>query len=192
MTESPSKRLWLPLLAGLGYGWFYLNAIGDISFSGPPHWGGHLSELSLDRIFSARSTLMFEAVAVIELGWLVWLVSPLNLVVATVLGGFLTANLHGVLYIRSHPAQCSAGSKKGLIGAVPALFAGGACCAPSLILLLGVPSLGALSALLGWLVPISLIALGLNRAWQHRQGAPALFRILPSDREANGNAIRHS
>ena len=37
MTEPRSPRLlWLPLLAGVGYGLFYLYAIGDLSFGGPP------------------------------------------------------------------------------------------------------------------------------------------------------------
>lgn len=179
MIEQRSLRLWLPLLAGVGYGLFYLYAIGDLSFQGPPHWGGYISEISLQRIFSARSTLMFEAIAVIELGWLVWLVSPLNLLLTLLLGGLLAANLHGVLYMRAHPAQCRVGGNKGLLGAAPALFAGGACCAPSLILLLGIPGLGAFSAFFGWLLPISIVVLALNRIWQYRQGAPPMFRLVP-------------
>lgn len=181
MMEQRSPRLWPPLLVGIGYGLIYLYAIGDVTFYGPPHWGGHLSEVSLERIFSARSTLMFEAIAVVELGWLVWLISPLNLFITALLAGLLAANIHGVLYIRAHPTQCRAGGNKGLVGAVPALFAGGACCAPSLILLLGIPGLGAFSAFFGWLVPMSVLALGLNRIWQHRQGAPPMFRLI-SDR----------
>lgn len=178
MSERP--RLWLPMLVGLGYGIFYLYAIGDISFYGPPHWGVHVAEASLDRLFSARSTLMFEAIGVVELGWLVWLVSPLNLLLTGVLAGLLAANIHGVLYIRANPTRCRIAGNKGLLGAVPALFAGGACCAPSLILLLGIPGLGAFSALFGWLMPVSIIALGLNRIWQHRQGAPSMIQLWPT------------
>lgn len=68
--------------------------------------------------------------------------------IAVILGGLLAANLHGVIFICSHPATCKVGSG-GLVGAAPALFAGGACCAPSLILLLGIPGLGAISAFSG-------------------------------------------
>lgn len=171
-------RLWIPLLVGVVYGLFYIYAIGDVTFYGPPAWGGYIAELTLERVFTARSTLMFEAVAVIEMGWLVWLVSPMNLAITLVLSGLLAANIHGVLYIRAHPDTCSGGGS-GLVGAAPALFAGGACCAPSLILLIGIPGLGALSAFFGWLVPISMIALGLSRIWQHHRGAPPMFRVLP-------------
>ncbi len=176
MIEAQSARLWIPLLAGTAYGLLYLYAIGDVTFYGPPHWGAYLTEVSLDRVFSARSTLMFEAIAVIELGWLVWLFSPINLFLTLVIAGLLAANIHGVLYIRHHPRQCGTRGNKALLGAVPALLGGGACCAPSLILLLGIPSLGAFSAFFGWLLPVSVIVLGLSRIWQHGQGVPSMFR----------------
>lgn len=164
---------------GLLYGLFYLWVIGDITFYGPPAWGGHIAELSLERALSARSTLMFEAVAVLEAGYLVWLISPVNLLIAGILCGLLAANIHGALWIRAQPAACRPGQGGTLAAAVPALFAGGACCAPSLILLLGIPGLGAFAAFFGWLVPISIAALGLSRVWQHRQGAPKLFGTGP-------------
>ncbi len=175
----------LPAGVGLAYGLFYLYAIGDMTLYGPPAWGAFLTDPTLERIFSARSTMMFEAIAVIELGWLVWLVSPLNVLIAGLLAGLLAANIHGVLYIRANPATCRVRSGNSLAGAFPALFAGGACCAPSLILLLGIPGLGAISAFFGWLVPISIIALGLSRLWQHHHGAPPMFTILPWRREVS-------
>lgn len=179
-TEAPAADVTgrsrsIAFAVGVVYGLFYLWAIGDITFYGPPAWGGYIAELSLDRALSARSTLMFEAVAVLEAGYLVWLVSPVNLLVAGVLCGLLAANIHGALWIRAHPVACRRGQGGTLAAALPALFAGGACCAPSLILLLGIPGLGAFAALFGWLVPISIVALGLSRIWQHRQGAPKLL-----------------
>ena len=167
----------LPWLTGVTYGLFYLYAIGDLTLYGPPAWGAYVVDAGLERIFSARFTLMFEAIAVIEMGWLVWLLSPLNLLITLLLAGLLAANIHGALFIRTHPASCGRSSRSGLLGAVPALLAGGACCAPSLILMLGIPGLGAFTALFGWLVPLSIILLGLSRIWQHRQGAPRIFRL---------------
>jgi hypothetical protein len=177
--EGSSLHRWLPPLVGIAYGLFYLYAIGDLTLSGPPTWGAFVTEASVERMMNTRATLMFEAIAVIEMGWLVWLVSPLNLFLATILSGLLAANIHGVLYLRSQPMSCRPASGS-LAVAVPALFAGGACCAPSLILLLGIPGLGAFTAFFGWLMPLSLVALGLSRIWQHRLGAPPMFRILPA------------
>ena len=179
MIEQPAHRLWIALLVGFAYGLFYLYAIGDLTLYGPPAWGAYLAELSLERMFTARSTLLFEAVAVIEMGWLVWLLSPVNLLLTVILAGLLAGNVHGALYLRAQPAQCRRGTGSALIGAIPALFAGGACCAPSLILLLGIPGLSAFSAVFAWLMPLSVIALGLSRIWQHRLGAPPMFRPAP-------------
>ena len=57
------------------------------------------------------------------------------------------------------------------------LLAGGACCSPGLLLLLGIPALGAFVGLFSWLVPLSILLLGGARIWQHRQGAPPMFRL---------------
>lgn len=170
-----SRHRWIAIGCGLIYGIFYLYAIGDLSLTPPPTWGAYAIDLPLRRMLSARSTLMFEAIAVIEAGYLIWLVSPLNLLIAGLLGGLLAANVHGALYLRSQARVCADGRRGLLLGAMPALLAGGACCAPSLILLLGIPALGALGAFFAWLVPISVLALGLNRLWQHRKGAPNLL-----------------
>jgi hypothetical protein len=169
------RRSRIAIFAALAYAGFYLFAIGDVDLVGPPAWDARLGEVTAQRILSARAPFQFEAVAVLEAGYLVWLVSPLNLLVAAILAALLAANIAGALYLRAH-AQCGTGGKSTLGSALPALMAGGACCAPSLILLLGVPGLGALAAWLPWLVPVSMFALAANRWWQHRQGAPPLVR----------------
>lgn len=180
MGERVLKYIPIPL--GLLYVLVYLYVIGDLDVVGPPWWGIQASDLSLQQMLSSRSTLLFESVAVIEAGYLIWLVSPVNLMIAFLMGGLLAANLHGALFLRQRSTcgidstTASRGSNPGIVGGVlPALLAGGACCAPSLILLLGIPGLGAMSAFFGWLVPLSVLILGINRLWQHRLGAPPLF-----------------
>lgn len=174
--DSVQSRNRIAGLVALAYAFLYLYSLGDITFYGPPAWDTYVSALTWDRIFSARSLFQFESVVVLELGYLVWLISPLNLLVALLLSGLLAANIHGVLYLRAQSQACRTGSGGALAGALPAMLAGGTCCAPSLLLLLGIPSLGALSAYLGWLIPLSLVALMLNRIWQNWRGAPPLFR----------------
>lgn len=180
--DSAQNRNRIAGLTALGYAFFYLYSLGDFTFYGPPAWDAYINALSWERMFSARSLLQFESVAVLELGYLVWLISPLNLLMALLLSGLLAANIHGALYLRAQPRVCGSGSGGALAGALPAILAGGACCAPNLLLLVGIPSLGALSAYFGWLLPLSLLALMLNRIWQNRRGAPPLFRwkdLLP-------------
>jgi hypothetical protein len=174
--NTPKGRNRLSGALGLAYALFYLYSLGDFTFYGPPAWGGYINALSWDRVFTARAPFQFEGVAVLELGYLVWLVSPLNLLIALLLSGLLAANVHGALYLSAQPQACRTGSGGVLMSALPAVMAGGACCAPSLLLLLGIPGLGALGAYFGWLVPVSLLALMVNRIWQNRRGAPPLFR----------------
>lgn len=168
------RRFRLSLACGIGYAVLYLYAIGDLALASPAAWGWRTAPLSLERLLDARVPFRFEPVAIADAGHAVFLVSPLNLLLASVLAALLTANIHGVLYLRSNPQTCRAGRIGLAAGAAPALMAGGACCAPSLILLLGLPGLGAFAGLFGWLVPLSTVALGLNRLWQRQQGAPPL------------------
>lgn len=74
---------------------------------------------------------------------------------------------------RTPPACAVPGARTGLLASVPALLAGGACCAPALLLLVGIPGLGALAGLFAWLIPLSLALLLASRWWQRRSGAPA-------------------
>ncbi len=172
----------MPVSVGIGYMVLYLYVIGDLDIVGPPWWGIQVSELSLQQMLASRSTLLFESVATIEAGYVIWLVSPINLMIALFMGGLLAANLHGAIFLRRQ-AACSidpspGGGNSAMVGGmIPALLAGGACCAPSLILLLGIPGLGAMSAFFGWLIPLSVLILGLNRLWQHHLGAPPMLSL---------------
>lgn len=168
---------WIPPIVAVLYGVGYLYAIGDIDVIGPPAWGAFLGELTPERLIAARAPFRFEPVAMVEAGYVVLLISPLNLLLTILLTGLLAANIHGVMYLRAHP-ECRVGASGTFSAAAPALFAGGACCAPSLVLLLGIPGLGAAAAYAAWLVPLSILALGINRIWQQRQGAPRLARVF--------------
>ena len=110
----------------------------------------------------------------LEMGELVILLSPVNLLIAATLSVLLGLNLHGTLALRQS-AHCTAISSA---GAWPSLLAGGACCAPSLLLLLGTPGLGAFVSLFAWMLPLALILLLISRCWQRRQGAPAVWSLF--------------
>ena len=160
MPPSAFKR-WLISLAFGAYGLLYLYMLGDIDI-GSVGWSWH------------SLLWQFEALAMLEMGVLVILLSPVNLLVATTLSALLGLNLHGALALRQS-AHCTVISR-------PYLLAGDACCAPSLLLLLGIPELWAfvcLSACLpvclsAWLVPLALTLLLISRCWQRYNGAPAV------------------
>ncbi len=165
-------------LLGLVYALGYLYALGDLDRVANGSWGIVLGDPGLWS--SQRGILYFEAIALLELGPLLLLLSPLNMLLAALLGLLLALNLDGAWRLWRHPQACgldvgTSGHGRGsggILAAAPALLAGGACCAPSLLLVLGIPSLGAFAGLFAWLLPLSLSLLAVSRFWQRHQGAP--------------------
>ena len=169
----PAFKRWLIGLVSGAYGLLYLYMLGDIDI-GTVGWSWHSLPWQWAHLLSQRSPWQFEALAMLEMGALVILLSPVNLLIATMLSALLGLNLHGALALRQN-AHCTAIASA---GAWPSLLAGGACCAPSLLLLLGIPGLGAFVSLFAWMVPLALILLLISRCWQRRQGAPALWALF--------------
>ena len=167
---------WPAVLAGVAYALVYLAGLGDITLDERAGWLFKTGALSLERMLSMRSPFVFEALAMVEAGWWIVLISPLNLLLALVLGVLLALNVHGVVALWQAPTSCTLSTAGSATGALPALLAGSACCAPSLLLLLGVPALGMFAAFFGYLIPLSLLGLLASRIWQRRIGAPAWRR----------------
>lgn len=86
------------------------------------------------------------------------LVSPLNLVIAVGVGFLVGLNL-AYSYAAFREPACSTGDAAGLLAGVPALAAGGACCAPVVFVVLGVQATAGLLALQTLLLPASVLAL---------------------------------
>ena len=163
---------------GAVYALVYLYALGDLSTLPEAAWGARTGDPA--RWLEQRGLMQFEAVAMLEAGRVLWLVSPLNTAMAAALSALLALNLDGAWVLWRSPAACGLGTTSGVLAAFPALIAGGACCAPSILLLIGIPGLGAFAGLFGWLVPLSLVLLVASRWWQCRLGAPAWFRTEPA------------
>lgn len=164
---SASKRL--ATIVAVSYSLLYLYLLGDIDI-GATDWRWRIVPPENFDIFAQRNLLHFEAMAMLELGWITLLLSPLNIAIAISLGVLLALNVHGVMAMRAQSCQLSA-SASGL-SATPAILTGGACCAPSLLLTLGIPGLGVIASYIGWLLPLSALLLLINRIWQRTHGAP--------------------
>jgi hypothetical protein len=107
----------------------------------------------------ARAPFQFEAVAVIEAPFLVWLVSPMNIAIGLALG-LLTGFQIALVRIARHCAvSCGLKPAAGVLAAVPGLLAGSACCAPILFVLLGVQVTASLITLMGLLIPAAFVFL---------------------------------
>lgn len=170
---TPRARRIAAIAAGAAWLPLYLFVIGDLSIDARAGWRVVTAASWSDLWLRARGPFQFEPVVMLEAGLAVILLSPLNLLIGGLLGALLALNVHGILALRELPAQCRVpGTHSGWLAPVPALLAGGACCAPAILLLIGIPGLGAFAGLFGWLVPLSFALLIASRWWQRRLGAP--------------------
>lgn len=164
----------IAIAAGLAYVVLYLIASQDLSLAGGTGWAWRVATDWPSLWMQARAPFRFEGIAMLETGGLALLVSPVNLVIAGLLSALIALNVHGVLALYRYRSTCrTSGAGVGVLASLPALLAGGACCAPALVLLIGMPGLGALAGLFGWLIPVSLMLLVVTRRWQRHHGAPA-------------------
>lgn len=110
-----------------------------------------------DLVFRQRGPFLFEPVASLHLGPVALLLSIPNLAIGLLLGLLVAANMavsyHGFRRLGMRGVR----GVQALVGAVPALISGAACCLPTLILVMGLQLTAALTALWSMLVPISAL-----------------------------------
>ncbi|MBF8221488.1 hypothetical protein [Halomonas sp. 328] len=155
LMARPAALLALAIMA-MSYALAYLWLTGDLAGGG---WGGwEASFPAWERLFERRGFLQFEPVGRIMLGSLVWTFSPLNTLVALAMGGLLGLNLLAAWWVWRSPRVCGVGgSAGGILAAIPALLVGGACCAPLVLIWLGLPIAGAVVGLTPLLIPLALV-----------------------------------
>jgi hypothetical protein len=137
--------LWLlqTLFVGTGYG-FGVEVVGE----------------PLDRLFrSGPGTYGYEAVARIDLGRVRLLFSPLNTAIGGGVAILVGANLTLSYLATVQPRSCGIGAGTGLVASIPAFVTGGTCCAPVLLIALGVTASTTLLSLLSWLLPVGVALL---------------------------------
>jgi hypothetical protein len=160
LLRSP-RQVSLLLLTALAYAGLYLWLTGDLAGGGQ----GGVDALfpAWQRLFETRGPFQFEPVGLITLGSLVWTFSPLNLLLALLLGLLVALNLVAGWRLSRAPRACglkpSGSAGTGLLAAIPALLAGGACCAPLVLIWLGLPIAGAVASLAPLLIPLAVLLL---------------------------------
>ena len=100
--------------------------------------------------------------------------APVNVALGLLLGGLAAA-----IHLYRTAATCRRRSFGGLLGALPGLLTGFACCGPTLTLLLGAQVAAALIGLRNWLFPLALAILLGGLAWSAKRLAG---REPPTDR----------
>lgn len=112
-----------------------------------------------DLLFRSNGVLSFEPIALLDLGVLRLLVSPPEILLAGGIATLVGLNL-GLSYLAwRQPAACGISPAGGMFAAVPALLSGSACCAPVLLIILGIQASGLLVVAFDVLLPVSVLLL---------------------------------
>ncbi|MGW0732019.1 hypothetical protein [Streptomyces sp. NPDC002851] len=154
----------------------YLTAIGDVVFGAHGRWAGQFA--GWERAFETRAPYLFEPVAAVRTPVAVLFVSPVNVLLGAVVAGLAACTVAVALATRDE-AVCPVPVRRrgrgfgGLLGALPALLLGFACCVPAFLLALGT---GTAAAVLPFVTPLrpvfyplSLLLLSTALVWGARR-----------------------
>jgi hypothetical protein len=146
--------------AGGAYLVVYLVTVGDLSFASGGTGGLAVRTVDdLSRAFASLGFFRFDAVAVVSIGALTYLFSPLNLLISIVLSALVGANFALSYLGVIQPRACGLESSTGVLAGVPALLSGAACCGPTILLVVGVQASATVITGFQFLVPVALAML---------------------------------
>lgn len=110
-------------------------------------------------LFRQNGVLSFEPIALVDLVVVRLLLSPPELLLASGIAALVGLNL-GLSYLAwRQPAACGISPGAGMFAAIPALLSGSACCAPILLIILGIQASGLLIVAFDVLLPVSVLLL---------------------------------
>lgn len=160
------------LVSLLAYVIVYLMAMQYLIVSGAseePFFSLNVVRDWQDLVFRQRAPFLFEPVASLRVGPLRLLLSIPNLVIGCLLGLLVAANTAVSYYGFRRLGMRGIRGVHALIGTIPALIGGAACCVPTLILVMGLQLTAALAGVWSLLVPVSAVLLLVGLWWSlHR------------------------
>lgn len=161
------------LSVGIGavYLILFLVALQDISLGGR---GFQLLSTEWTRMFDRSGAITFEAVAQVTVPGLTILLSPLNILIGVVLAVLAGLNLAVTWMAFRQPQACGFNRSTGILASIPALLAGSACCAPAIILILGLQISSLFVTVFQVLIPASAVLLLVTLVMILRRTDPAL------------------
>ncbi|MCH8550678.1 MAG: hypothetical protein LAT62_02000 [Natronospirillum sp.] len=131
-------------------------------------------------MFRRTGYLLFDAIAVIHTPLFTWLLSPLNLLLGLIISLLVGLNLVLSWIAWRQPRACRVNGSTGTLGLIPALLAGGACCAPTLLLVLGIQATAALITAIQWMIPLALVLLIGSLIWVAQKTNVELLKLGPA------------
>lgn len=126
-------------------------------------------------MFDRTGAITFEPVAQLTLPGLTILMSPLNILMGAVLAVRAGLNLAVTWLAFRQPKACRFNRSTGTLASIPALLAGSACCAPAIILILGLQISSLFVTVFQVLIPVSIGLLVVTLVMILRRTDPALI-----------------
>jgi hypothetical protein len=139
-----------------GYLVLFLLALGDISAG-----GRGLEVLTTDwiRMFERTGALTFEPIVQLTVPGVTILISPINVAIGLLLAVMAALNLTVTYLAFRQPRACRFNRSTGIMASLPALLAGSACCAPTIVLILGLQVSSLFITVFQVLIPVSVALL---------------------------------
>jgi hypothetical protein len=177
------------LAIALIYFILYLNSVGNLLFTADSRFL-NLSVVPNWRIniFKSIAPYIWESIAVLRIaGGLSWFISVPNLVLDIFLSALVFLNIASAMY--SYQVLPIRPGLRGLIGLVPSLFTGFACCVPTFIITLGAISTSFTIFFIEirqYLVPASVLVLVVNLVWSLMSLKTGLVEIYENEKSDTG------
>lgn len=134
----------------------FLVALQDITAGGS---GFAVATADWSRTLERAGAVTFEPVARITMPGVTILLSPLNVLIGLAISALVGLNLLVTYIAFRQPRACSFNRSTGILASFPALLAGGACCAPAIILILGLQLSSALVTAFQVTIPVAVVLL---------------------------------
>lgn len=163
----------LVALFGVAYLALFLYALQNITSS-----TGSFSVVTADpsAVFRRTGFLLFDAVAVVTTPLFTLLVSPINIAMGLLIAFLVGLNLTMSVIAWRQPRACRTSGAGGVLGILPGLLAGGACCAPTILMILGIQATAALLTAVQWMIPVAFALLIASLLWITQKTEPELMK----------------
>lgn len=156
------RRGSLAVFTGVAVGYLlaFLWLLGDLLVATEVGFSVFVVEEPLSRALQpAPGAFLFQPVALLEFGVVVWELSPLNTLLGVGIAALVGFNLAVSYLAVTQPRSCGLSTGAGVLASIPALLAGSTCCAPVLLLVFGIQASGLVLAAFVWLLPVSVLLL---------------------------------
>lgn len=162
-------------VGGVGTLYFVLYLVG-IGQLGLGEWGFAIDTVAdpIARMTQLRGPFQWESVALVVLGPVELLVSPVNIALGGTLATLVGVNIGVSLIAYRGPTSCRLGPGAGTVASLPGLLSGFACCGPTILLVIGVQASTSILTAFQWLLPVTAAMLIGTLLWVGTKVEPAV------------------